>query len=572
MDLFVQVSCIFTNNADKEINLGVETYHDQSRILCKTPVEFISGDFYLLIQFEDVLNNVDIPRTPLNTSVPLRFFDNSIHQLSVVSASLDAKLFGVKTELFFDLVNFESFPHLSCIIHLFSSCGLGYTNDYVIPAMFIHSGMLMCIIPPAQNPCQTSISVSINDQIAGIISARNFPFSFLSPEPLVLQSRLQENLASILIQFDQALFLTTDISNGCSALFDSSTLSELGSSQCYFIGDSNTYILIQLATDALLSHDSLLTWKPNSIYGISQTNTFPLSTPTALQLPNPINNPISVILGPRRIPLTGSTYFTAHLSYPSGYKTFVFIWDIRPSNLDFDFSTASRKLSQLDSSSVSIELDSNDFETGGEYTLILSVINSFGISSKTNEFVFMKNTNSTFPITLVSNPVDLFYSGDTIYFYVLLDYAVGSIGEYSLLYQWRINQILSSGERVAMDLIDNYSSSLLIPGDFLQANFNYEVSITVNFVGFSSETVSKNIFVEYPSPVSLIEAGSRQISSSQELILDASTSVKHRDLFIWECFFTSTMLPCTDTSSNVVILNTSSLIQNISPNTFGKFA
>ena len=576
LDIYVQVSCIFTNNDDKEINLRAETYYDQSRILCRTPVELISGDFYLLIQFEDILNNVIIPRTPLNTSVPLRFFDNRIYQLSVVSASLDASLLGVETEIIFDLVNFEYFPKLSCILHSFSLCGSSFNDDYIISALFIHSGMLKCIIPPAQNTCQISISVSINDQIAGIISTRNIPFAFLNPEPLVLQSRLQENLNSILLQFDQALFLTTDISNGCSALFDESTLIELGTSQCYFIGESNSYFLIQLSTSALLTRESLLIWKPNSVYGISQTSTFPLSTPTALQLPNPINNPISIILGPAKIPLTGSTYFTAHLSYPSGYKPFVFNWDIRPSNLAFDLSTVSMKLSQLTPSSDRIVLDSIDFESGEEYTLILSATNSFGISSKTNEFVFMKSTASTYPLIIASNPVDSFHSGDFMFFYVLLDYPIDSIGEYSFDFEWRVGQILLSGENIPIDLssaLDIYSSSLLIPANFLQANFNYEISVFVNFVGISNETVYKNIFVDYQPPISLIESGNRQISSSQELVIDASNSIQHNGLFTWECFDLSTTLPCTNYTigiTSVIILNTSSLIQNLHPNTLGE--
>ena len=575
-DLFVPVYCIFTNNEDKEINLRVETYYDQSSILCKTPDEVISGDFYLFIQFEDILNNIDIPRTPLNTSVPLRFFDNSEHQLSVVSASLDANLVGVETELFFDLVNFEYFPQLSCIIHSFSSCDSTFNDDHVISALFIHSGKLMCVLPPVQNECQITLSISINNQIAGIIPTRNIPFAFLNPEPLVLQSRLQANLASILLQFDQSLFLRNDISNGCSALFDSSTLIELGSSQCYFIGNSNSYILIELSTDALLTHDSLLTWKPNSVYGTSQTYTFPLSTPTALQLPKVINNPVSIILGTTKLPLSGSTYFTAHLSYTSGYKPFVFNWDIRPANLDFDLSTASMKLSQLALSSDTVVLDSNDFETGGEYTLILSVMNSFGISSLTNEFVFTKSTDSTHSVIVVSNPVDLFYSAESIYLYALLDYPTESIGAYTFEYEWRVDQILLSGEKVSVDLTTDteiYSSSLLIPADFLQPNFNYEIHVTVNSVGISNETVFKTIFVNFPLPISIIEAGNRQISSSKELIIDASNSIQHNDLFTWECFDLSTDLPSTDSTggvASVIMLNTSSLVQNISPNILGE--
>ncbi|KAI6659270.1 Protocadherin Fat 4-like [Oopsacas minuta] len=571
LDIFVPVSCIFSDNDAKEYNLAVEFYINQSRIVCKTPSEVLMGDYFVLIQFEDILNNIPILRTPINTSLPLRFFDNSVHQLSVVAASLSENSIGIETELFFDVISFESFPQLSCIINSFDSCGDIYSNPYIVSALFIHSGKIMCIIPPADYPCQVSISISINNQIAGIILQRDFPFSFFNPEPVVIQCKLEENLNSILIQFDHPLYVT-DVSNGCSALFDSSTLTELASSLCYFIGTSNEYILIQLSTDAMLTYSSELIWKEDSIYAISQTNSFPLTTPTKIQLPDSIQNPMAIILGPEILPLTGSTYFTAHLSYPCGYKPFIYVWDIRASSLDFDISDASLKLSELDSTADTLVLDSSDIITGEDYTLILSIINSFGISSQV-EKLLTKSIHITSPVILASNPVDKFNSVQDIHLYVLVDYPSNDIGGYSLAYVWKLEQILPSNEAIRIDLNDLISNSgtLLLPSGFLEPNFNYVVSVTVSFIELSgSETVSKDIFVETQSPISIIEGGNRQIGFNQVLMLDATNSIQHYGLYDWECFNTDTMLPCTHAINgitSVVELNTSSLIQEIQPNT-----
>ena len=575
MDLFVEVSCIFFDNEAREVNLPAVTYTDQSSIICKTPADSITGDFYVLIQFEDILNNAAQPRTPINTSIPLNFFDNNVFQLSVVSASSSSSLIGVEVDLFFDVINFEYFPELSCIIIGFSSCGATYTDTYVVDALFIHSGKIMCTIPAAEYPCQVSISVSINDQTAGIIPQRDFPFTFLHPQPVVIQSRLQQNLDSILIQFDQSLFTTTDISNGCSALFHVTTLSLLGNSLCSFIGTSNEYILIQLSTDAVLSFDSELVWKENSIYAISETNSFPLSTPTNIQLTSSIRNPIAVISGPESVPFSGSTYFSAKLSYNCGYKPFLYSWDIRASNLDIDLSEVSRKLSQLDPSSDILVLDSSDLTAGEFYTLILSVTNSFGISSEISEKVFVKNLFSTYPIILLSHPVDIFYSDQEAYFYVILDYPIGDVDRFSFVYNWKIEQVLVSNEKVGINLnsLISNANALFLPSDYLQANSNYQISVSVSFIELSRvETVSKEIFVDAPSPVSIISGGNRQIGFNQDLQIDASNSIQHTGLFDWECFDTFTMLPCTNSATGltgVLELNTSSLVQDIEQNSLG---
>ena len=575
MDIFVQVSCIFFDNTAKEINLPAVTYTDQSKIICRTPEESITGDFYVLIQFEDILNNVPQPRTPINTSIPLSFFYNSVFQLSVESASSSTSLVGVETNLFFDVINFEYFPELSCIIIGFSSCGVSFTDIYVVNSLFIHSGKIMCVIPAAEYPCQVSISVSINDQTAGIIPKRDFPFTFLHPQPVVTQSRLQHNLDSILIQFDQQLFLTTDISNGCSSLFHTTTLTLLGNSLCSFIGTSNKYVLIQLTTDALLNYNSELVWKENSIYAISETNSFPLSIPTNFQIITSLPNPISVISGPELIPFSGSAYFSAKLSYNCGYKPFTFSWDIRASNLDIDISEVSRKLSQLDSSSDILVLDSSDFTAGEFYTLILSVTNSFGVSSQISEKVFVKNLFPTYPITLVSHPVDIFYSDQEFYFYVLIDYPISDIDKYSFVYSWKIEQVLVSNEKIGINLNSLISSSnaLFLPSDYLQANFNYRISVSISFIELSrTEIVSKEIYVGTPSPISIISGGDRQIGFNQGLQIDASNSIQHTGLFDWECFDSLTWLPCTNAVNgltNVLELDTSSLIQDIQPNSLG---
>ena len=575
MDIFVQVSCIFFDNVAREINLPAVMYTDQSNIICRTPVEPIAGDFYVLIQFEDILNNAPQPRTPINTSIPLSFIDNSVFKLSVESASSSTGLVGVETDLFFDVVNFEYFPELSCIIIGFSSCGVTYADTYVLNAMFIHSGKIMCTIPAAEYPCQVSISVSINDQSAGSIPQRDFLFTFLHPQPVVIQSRLQQNLDSILIRFDQPLFATTDISNGCSALFHTTTLSLLGNSLCSFTDTSNEYILIQLSTDAMLNSDSELVWKDNTIYAISEANSFLLSTPTSIQLTASIHNPIAVISGPESIPFSGSTYFSAKLSYNCGYKPFIFSWDIRASDLDIDLSEASRKLSQLDSSSDILVLDSSDFTAGEYYTLILSVTNSFGVSSEIAEKLFVKNLFPTYPITLVSYPVDIFYSDQELYFYVLIDYPISDVDRYSFVYSWNVEQVLVSKEKIGINLntLISDSSALLLPSDYLQANYNYQISVSIRFIELSrEETVSKEIFVNTPSPISIISGGNRQIGFNQVLRIDASNSIQHTGLFDWECFDTFTMLPCTNAANgitSVIGLDTSSLIQTIQQNSLG---
>ena len=575
MNLFVQVSCIFFDNVAREINLPAVMYTDQSNIICRTPAEPIAGDFYMLIQFEDILNNAPQPRTPINTSIPLSFIDNSVFKLSVESTSSSTGLVGVETDLFFDVVNFEYFPELSCIIIGFSSCGVTYADTYVLNAMFIHSGKIMCTIPAAEYPCQVSISVSINDQSAGSIPQRDFLFTFLHPQPVVIQSRLQQNLDSILIRFDQPLFTTTDISIGCSALFHTTTVSLLGNSLCSFTDTSNEYILIQLSTDAMLNSDSELVWKDNTIYAISEANSFPLSTPTSIQLTASIHNPIAVISGPESIPFSGSTYFSAKLSYNCGNKPFIFSWDIRAFDLDIDLSEASRKLSQLDSSSDILVLDSSDFTAGESYTLILSVTNSFGVSSEIAEKVFVKNLFPTYPITLVSYPVDIFYSDQELYFYVLLDYPISDVDRYSFVYSWNVEQILVSKEKIGINLntLISKSSALLLPSDYLQANYNYQISVSIRFIELSrEETVSKEIFVNTPSPISIISGGNRQIGFNQLLRIDASNSIQHTGLFDWECFDTFTMLPCTNAANgitSVIGLDTSSLVQTIQQNSLG---
>ena len=572
---FIQFYCIFgisVDQTDLVKNLR-GLYVDQSTILCDTPIDVFLSDnnqLSLRIQFEDTTMI-----TPEN-SLTLHLVDNNVRKLSVLSASLNSNLVGQETEIYFDLENFDSFDYLSCIVHGFSQCSQTYSDFYVISAVFIHSGKLMCLIPPAQNPCQVTISISINGKMVGIIPTENFPFSFFYPQPVVVESRVQENLAAIIIQFENAIFLTEAISLGCLAMFDNDTINELGTSQCDFIR-GHSRLLITLSTDATIRHNSLLRWKPNSIFTLSQTNSYPLSTPTRLQLPSPLHTPVPIILGPNTIPNSGSASFSAQFSYPTGYKPFQFIWDILPSSVEFDFVSASRKLAQLPVTTEELVLDSNDFTIGVEYKIILCVINSFGIKSESTEKVITKNNSPTHAITLISNPITNFVSTQQIFFSVQLRYPTGN-GEFT--FKWNIEQILPSNAMVSLSLSDfvSNSSSILIPPNYLTPEFSYVISIEVNFDS-SSLTRQEVIFVDSPAPIAIIESGSREVGRNQMLVLDAQSSVL-MDLtpgvsqqIVWECFEFGTLIPCKDSSqgiTDVLDFSSSSLTQEFESNQLGE--
>ena len=557
----IPVTCQFISN-DEETIPGSAYIVDQSTVICQTPA--LIDDQIFREQFD---LSIRIDNGPFSNSVP--FYYDNYNQITVTDISPKEDLINTKITLIHTGQNFMNSSLAACLVYGYDTCIPEYSNNYLsVPAVFINPSTYYCILPSKSYPCQIKVDLTLDGQVSGTVTPDIFDsvFTYSFSAPIVNSIHFTDNISSLVVLLDRSSILSNNQDISCDAIFTESTVSLLGgnNAQCFWANDYHQEILVTLPYQANIAVNSPIAFKDNVIGTMGPQ--FSLKVQNTITYISNVTNaiyPVPVILGPHFIPNCGYIQYTVTGSLYQGYKGFRYQWSIYTHNSSISgFSEVVSTLNNLPSTAGEISLPSNLFQLSVPYTLKVEVTNSLGLSASVSRTI-SKTMSSILEVEITGPKEKVINTGENL---LVEGYVINnecSLPNGPFIYQWRLYRIIDQLQNILQhQLLSNIVSNnpiLYIPSSVFMSDSKYQLQLTVtanNDAITSNDTI--DITILPPLCVAHIHGGDRNISSSETVLLNASSStiieeLKSSPTYTWACSVVGNGGPCYNTTKSVFV-------------------
>lgn len=551
--LAIRIVCRFTLSLANEFLQVFGEPVNQSAVVCATQASVSSGAFSVA---------VSVNSGPFSNPVEYQYDDYStitLRTMTPVQQELNSE-----PTLSFRGDGFINSSSLSCLLYNVHTCSdppsLLPPSGYVsIPALFVNTSLVRCVLPPASTPCRVTVRISFDGQESGRVESdsTDFIFTYRFTAPEVTDTYFLNDLSGLFIQFDRPVE-TTDQSPtpSCEDIFDTATFSLLGGSEatCAWANSRQDGLAVSLPNSARVRVRSPITFQNGAIQTRRVLYSFSLTDLTVAVSPDSVI-PLAVINGPDSIPLCGEVSFSGlHSQYP-GYSGFEYNWEILVQESTIPgYSEISQYLNGLEADVSTIVLNSTYFQDDVEYSVQLQVVNSIGLRSLRASLQVMKDSQPGLHVVLLGAAERSINLGESLVVnsVVLESECRGQV--FTFQFRWEMVRIVDERRNVtvAEDITDIKAGSqqVTVPASYFQENTRYNLALTVTsaleLLDVGRAEVRINVL---PSPLKVrIHGGNRTVSAGSDIVLDARnstySSVLSDPTFTWICTVVGSLDAC----------------------------
>lgn len=555
--LAVRIACRFTLSEANEFLLVFGEPVNQSAVVCSTPDSVFSGMFTV---------QVSVNNGPFSNPVEFRYDDYStvtLRALIPVEWELDSD-----PTLSFHGDGFINSSSLSCLLYNSNSCSdppsvLPPEGYVIIPALFVSTSEVRCVLPPASVPCTVTVRLSFDGQESGRVESdsTNLIFTYRFTAPQVSGTIFLDDLSGLFIQFDRPAETTNpSTSPSCANVFDTVTFALLGGSQasCSWGNSRQDSLSVFLPSSATVKVNSPISFKNGVIQTRRVLYSFSLTDLTVTVSSN-LLPPVAVIDGPDSIPFCGEVSFSGIHSQHPGYSGFEYNWAILVQDSTFQgYSEISQYLDGLGTAASGIVLDSSRFVDNVEYSVQLQVVNSAGLRSQTASVQLVKDAQPKLQVVVFGSTERTINIRENL--------VVNSIvlesecrGRGALRFRWEMVRVIDErrGVTVAEDITDIRAGlqQVTVPASFFLENARYNLHLAVTASSNPSDTATAQLRVDVrPSlPRVHLHGGNRTVSAGSDIVLDARnstySSVLSNPAFTWICTVVGSLDACYNQSN-----------------------
>ena len=533
----VKITCRF-RSADQQLLVPALPIN-QSTVRCTVPPP---NNFML-----DFIVEVRIENSPFSNPIPFFYDDySSVSINAIMPPDLEVSSSG---SISFVGSNFLNTSSQVCLVYGFGQCRTDQSDSQeplVIPATFVSESRISCQLPPADIPCQVTLRLSLDGQESGLIRTSLTAFTYKYSSPVVESVYFSTDLSRLIIQFDRQADLSPSTSLSCSEILDSDTFSLVGSGEavCSWADNSQQQLVISLPRSSRVRINSPISFADGAI--VTRHQLYSYSVPRTPVFVDPLRNavqPLAVLNGPSSIPACGQfTFSGAHSRFP-GYGGLEYHWTVRVS--DSTLANYQQILTSIESyglHSPEITLDSDLFIVRVEYYIQMHVVNSIGLQSEIESIRLVKD-NDPLPYVFIPGAALRVLTPNedlVIQSTVVQPQCANSLQAYE--YTWTLIKIVDQRRSITSEIdlstLKASSSSIVIPGSYLEHNTTYTLSVTVAIGGIPEPIRAEvGVSVSPPSLQAHIVGGDRTVSQNRDIVLDGRSSVYSATLssLSWSC-------------------------------------
>ena len=294
-----------------------------------------------------------------------------------------------------------------------TSCSIDYDDRTLVPAVFINSTVLQCVLLTYPCTAQVTVNISVNGQPSAniaTVSQTATLFTFYASPPQIIACLFSSSYASIFLNFDREVEIggesryNSSRSLSCNVVFSNETIVSLGiNAECSWHNPQQRSIVILLTSSSVVQVDSVLTLRGDSIRTRSVEYSRLAMGNVSVSLNMQSLKPIPVLEAPDYIPNCGELSVSAENSQHGGSRNFQYKWVIglnftETGNLVSDDSFKDYIPSGFTNQS-SLRIPSNAFPEETVYTIQLTVRNFLNIQSLTMHSI--TRLNEAVPIVVI---------------------------------------------------------------------------------------------------------------------------------------------------------------------------
>ena len=411
------------------------------------------------------------------------------------------------------------------------TCSLESDEQTLVPATFINSTCLQCLLPTFQTSAGIHVDVSLNGHPSANIqpaSTGSTTFTFFVSRPRLVSCEFSSSYVLLFVGFDREVEIggesdyNTTQAPDCNLIFSDETLGIIGpDAMCFWYNSQQRSVVVWLMSTTTIRINTTVSLRGDNIrtraveYSRLANNSITVSPSTDLE----ILTPVPVLELPGSIPYCGDFTATAENSQHGGPRPLEYKWSITREMgmpiqddvyLPDDFTNQS-----------SLIIPSIEFMDNTLYTIQLIVRNFLGVESTAIANVSKVNAPSPEVLILGSRVKRVVINAE-----VRLEAMVvlpGCLNVSGLVdYSWKI------GTQMGLDLdigsINRQSAVVVIPPYLLLPDSEYTAVITAS-VGRQSANASVQLVTEVLHIRARINGGIRRaVGVNDTIIFDGSIS------------------------------------------------
>lgn len=527
--------------------------HNESSLSCILPtIDYLTDD---QLQDGDRMTRLAITGSPgvFSNSVEFFLYDLDLIRISNISPN-EGLSNSTNITLIIQGENFLDTKEATCSI----------AGSYNVPAHFINSSFLQCLLSPYPNTSQVVIDVSMNGQpVANISPLRNnsTTFTYFASPPQIVSCCFTSSYAQLILSFDREveigqeqrpdIFIESSLS--CSEIFTVDTRENVVglSSNCFWHNTLQRQILVELALDNRVQLGSTV----DIAYSTIRTRYVQYSRhargSATVSLPDVTAGssrflPVAVIEAPSVIPSCGNFSISGTKSQNGGSRGLQYKWTIgttydengtliQDSDLSVHIPTGFTSLSVLELSS---DMFNPDLLGSGSGSAPLIMANIFDVQLEVRNFLGLTSTAriSNISIAETAQPSVVIVGGNE----KTIRTSVETVLEARIIFPdgcLMLDQVGSA--TYTWSIVDQFnrelnlnnpshSSVLVLPTNSLELDTEYVATLSVEFPIFS---VAVNASVRLVTDVELVDLRPRisggvrrSVGVNEPIELDARSS------------------------------------------------
>ena len=442
-----------------------------------------------------------------------------------------------------------------------TSCSVDYDSRTLVPAVFINSTVLQCVLSTYPLISRVSVNVSLNGQPSANIAAVSQTatvFTFYASPPQTTTCVFGPSYASIFLSFDREVEIggesehNTSRSPSCSIIFSDETRMLLGlNAECSWHNSQQRSIAILLTSTSIVQVDSVMTLRGDSIRTRSVEYSRLATGNVSVSLNVQTLEPIPVLEAPVYIPFCGEFSVSAENSQHGGSRELQYEWVVftEAGNLVPDDSFRDYIPSGFTNQSF-LTIPSNAFIGDTTYTIQLTVRNFLNTESVTLHSVTKLNEPAPIVVILGAQVKQVRTAAGTVLegkasFPDCLN-ATGVVVDYS----WSVHDPM--GLEIDLGSTCTPGAVLMIPANSLLPSSVYTAVLEVS-VGGRMGNATAQLVTEPPDIRARIDGGIEKVIGVRDVLLfdgtiseGLSSTIMNDSLFsfTWNC----TNITGTDTS------------------------